>query len=67
MLSIMAAALLLCAALVAPVRGAQPNILFVLADDLDSDYKQDRLAIMPNLRKLREAGVHFINHVVSNQ
>ena len=49
----------------APVRGAQPNILFILADDLDSDYKQDRLAIMPNLRKLREAGVHFINHVAA--
>lgn len=43
----------------------QPNILWILADDLDNDYKQDRLAIMPNLKRLREAGVHFLNHVAA--
>ena len=44
-----------------------PNILWILADDLDNDFKQDRLAIMPNLKKLRESGVHFLNHVAANQ
>ena len=33
--------------------------------DLDNDYKQDRLAIMPNLKRLRESGVHFVNHVAA--
>ena len=49
--------------------GSPPNhdtlLPSILADDLDYDYKQDRLAIMPNLRKLREAGVHLINHVAA--
>lgn len=45
---------------------APPNIIFILADDLDSDYKQDRLAIMPNLRtRIRDAGVSFPNHVAA--
>ena len=57
------AALLL--AYVAGSAAARPNIVFILADDLDFDYKQNRLAIMPNLRKLREAGVHFVNHVAA--
>lgn len=38
--------------------GERPNIVFVMADDLDFDYKQDRLAIMPNLKKhWADAGV----------
>jgi hypothetical protein len=45
---------------------AAPNLLFILADDLDSDYKQDRLAIMPNLRtRIRDAGASFSNHVAA--
>ena len=32
---------------------------------MDNDFKQDRLAIMPNLKKFRESGVHFINHVAA--
>jgi hypothetical protein len=37
-----------------------------MADDLDSDYKQDRLAIMPNLRtRIRDAGLTFTNHVAA--
>ena len=46
-------------------RAPPPNIIVILADDLDFDYKQDRLAIMPNLKRLREEGVHFINHVAA--
>ena len=42
----------------------QPNFLYVLADDLDFDYKQDRKAIMPNLkREMAEGGLEFRNHV----
>ena len=33
-----------------------------LADDLNNDYKQDRLAFMPNLAKIKAAGAHFVNH-----
>jgi N-acetylglucosamine-6-sulfatase len=43
----------------------RPNFVLILADDLDFDYKQDRLAIMPNLKALRESGVHLINHVAA--
>jgi arylsulfatase A-like enzyme len=46
----------------APTR---PNVVLILADDLDFDYKQDRLAIMPNLKAMREAGVHLVNHVAA--
>ena len=43
---------------------AKPNILFVLADDLDFDYKQDRKVIMPNLdRAMSKGGLEFRNHV----
>jgi N-acetylglucosamine-6-sulfatase len=44
-----------------------PNFLVVLSDDLEFDFKQDRLdpAIMPNLARLREAGAHLINHVAA--
>ena len=42
-----------------------PNIIFILADDLEADYKQDRLALMPNLRRLRASGVSFENHIAS--
>ena len=36
-----------------PLNGAAPppDFVFVLADDLDSDFKQDRKAIMPTLRR----------------
>ena len=44
---------------------ARPNIVLILSDDLDYDYKQDRLEIMPNLRRLREAGLHLTNHVAA--
>jgi N-acetylglucosamine-6-sulfatase len=44
-------------------QGTPPNILLVLADDLETDYKQDRLALMPNLRRLRESGVSFTEHI----
>ena len=59
------AGLLLCGAGAAAAAPTKPNILLILADDLDNDYKQDRLAIMPNLRRLRESGVHLLNHVAA--
>ena len=44
----------------------QPNFVFVLADDLDFDYKQDRKLIMPTLkRELADGGLQFINHVAA--
>lgn len=49
----------------AAVASARPNIVLILADDLDFDYKQDRLAIMPNLKRLREEGLHLVNHVAA--
>lgn len=43
-----------------------PNIIVILADDLDQDYKQNRLELMPNLRtRIRDAGVELINHVAA--
>jgi arylsulfatase A-like enzyme len=49
----------------AAAAASRPNVVLILADDLDFDYKQNRLAIMPNLKRLREAGVHLVNHVAS--
>lgn len=37
--------------------------MLVLADDLETDYKQDRMALMPNLKKLRGEGVSFVQHI----
>ena len=44
---------------------AAPNILWLLADDLDNDWKQRHLDLMPNLKRLASEGVHFINHVAA--
>lgn len=41
---------------------AKPNFVFILADDLDNDFKQDRLVFMPNLKKIADTGSHFVNH-----
>ena len=61
--------LLLCLASASSVKSSSssppPNFVLVLADDLEFDYKEDRLSIMPNLLRLREAGVHLLNHVAS--
>ena len=44
----------------------RPNILFILADDLNADWKSDRLSYMPNLKKyLAEEGTEFVNHVAA--
>ena len=43
-----------------------PNILFVLADDFNADWKSDRLSYMPHLKKhFAEGGVEFVNHVAA--
>jgi predicted membrane-bound mannosyltransferase len=44
----------------------RPNFVFVMADDLDADYKQDRLALMPNLKHYwADNGLEFVNHVAA--
>jgi hypothetical protein len=48
-----------------PAAAPPPNIVFILADDLEADFKQDRLALMPNLRRLRAGGVSFDNHIAA--
>ena len=54
------------AAATASAAAAPPNIVWILADDLNADYDQDRLALMPNLRtRVRDVGVHFANHVAA--
>ena len=54
------------AAAAAAAAATPPNFVFILADDLDWDFKQDRLAIMPNLAKrIAGAGAHFVNHVAA--
>eukprot|EP00730_Choanoeca_flexa_P003259 TRINITY_DN11343_c0_g2_i4.p1 TRINITY_DN11343_c0_g2~~TRINITY_DN11343_c0_g2_i4.p1 ORF type:complete len:385 (+),score=69.95 TRINITY_DN11343_c0_g2_i4:88-1242(+) len=41
----------------------RPNILFILADDFNFAYKQDRQAIMPTMTKyLAEEGIELHNH-----
>ena len=38
----------------------RPNVVWVMADDLDNDWKDDRLAYMPVLRsEFMEQGVFF--------
>jgi arylsulfatase A-like enzyme len=46
-----------------PPQPPQPNIVFVLADDLNADWKSDRLSYMPNLREhFSLGGTEFVNH-----
>lgn len=60
-LTVSAAALLALAA-----ADSRPNIVYILADDLDWDHKQDRLDLMPNLREqIVKQGTHFENHVAA--
>ena len=49
-----------------PGHAATPNIILILADDLETDYKQDRAALMPNLQRLRASGVTFAHHVAAD-
>ena len=42
------------------------QIVYIMADDLNADWKNDRLAYMPNLKKyFREEGTEFTNHVAA--
>lgn len=60
------AAMLLVGAAPRGAAAARPNFVFVMADDLDSDYKQDHLSIMPNLRTYwAQRGLEFVNHVAA--
>lgn len=62
----LAAALFLLAAHAARA-APQPNIVWVLADDLDARLLYSRMdaGLAPNLSKLRSSGVHFSNHVAA--
>jgi arylsulfatase A-like enzyme len=42
---------------------SQPNIVFILADDLDN--RVDLLAHMPRLKKMREEGLSLTSHVAA--
>jgi arylsulfatase A-like enzyme len=59
--------LLVVCMMAAPAAGAkQPNILYIMADDLNADWKNDRLAYMPNVKKyFKEEGTEFENHVAA--
>ena len=63
LLAAMIAAALAATDIAPHLSSAPPNILLILADDFETDYKQDRMAIMPNLKRLREAGVSFVEHI----
>eukprot|EP00051_Salpingoeca_urceolata_P029152 m.489072 g.489072 ORF g.489072 m.489072 type:complete len:680 (+) comp26352_c0_seq1:136-2175(+) len=44
----------------------QPNILYVMADDLNADWKSDRLAYMSALNtKMVQQGAYYRNHVAA--
>ena len=44
----------------------KPNIILILADDMEASYKLDYLSLMPNVRtRLREQGVFMANHVAA--
>ena len=58
-----ARALCLAAAALAACASASPNIVFILADDLDN--RVDLLAHMPRLRQMREQGLAFTSHVAA--
>ena len=45
---------------------SSPNILYIMADDLNNDWKNNRLDYMTNLRHyFRDNGAHFVNHVAA--
>ena len=57
---------LLPAAVLAMGAPAQPNVWFLMADDLDANWKQDHSAIMPSLTKYwKKGGIEFVNHVAA--
>lgn len=44
----------------------KPNLLYIMADDLNADWKNDRLSYMPNLKKrFKDGGTFFENHVAA--
>ena len=49
-----------------PIAADKHNVVWIMADDLDNDWKDDRLSYMPNLRTgFRDAGAFFENHVAA--
>ena len=42
------------------------QIVYIMADDLNADWKNNRLDYMPNLKKyFSEQGTEFVNHVAA--
>jgi arylsulfatase A-like enzyme len=58
-------AALLLAAAAAGAEAAAPNFVWILADDLNNDFDQDRISLMPNLRRISSVGAHFVNHAAA--
>lgn len=55
-----------CAGGAAVEATSKPNILFIMADDLNADWKNDRLDWMPNLKQhFKDGGTYFENHVAA--
>jgi N-acetylglucosamine-6-sulfatase len=52
--------------IITSVKSIQPNFILIMADDLDFDYKQDRLTVMPHLLSIRDSGAQFLNHVAAH-
>ena len=49
------------AAAAAAATQTRPSFVWILADDLEADWKQDRKEIMPNLKRaLSEGGLEFV-------
>eukprot|EP00052_Salpingoeca_macrocollata_P015540 m.123940 g.123940 ORF g.123940 m.123940 type:complete len:533 (-) comp19723_c0_seq1:51-1649(-) len=63
----MLSALLFCACCCWLAAAAdRPNIVYIMADDLEFDYKQNRLEIMPTLKKyFAQEGLTFLEHVAT--
>eukprot|EP00729_Bicosta_minor_P010469 gene10469-18501_t len=55
-----------CVSFADAATGGKKNIVYIMADDLNADWKNDRLEWMPNLNKyFFEGGTEFKNHVAA--
>ena len=51
------------AAAAAAAAQTRPSFVWILADDLEADWKEDRKEIRPNLKRaLSEGGLELVNH-----
>ena len=58
--------MLLATAMTSSLGSDPANIVWIMADDLDNDWKDDRMTYMPALKKwFRDEGAFFENHVAA--